>query len=571
MIWWLRDTARARSEQIALAQLDEQAGWLSGLTWNMGDNLQLKVEFDIAHDGEIFGLSMAYPTTFPDTPPMISPRDGERLSRHQYGAGGELCLEFRPDNWDSSITGSMMVESAYRLLSGERPVGDDGGTVPSAHQASIGRELRSETMRFVVAREAVDVLRVIPPEATLPIDAWERGGKSLWTASLASIGDEGAPLWAGTAPTPSGSFNAKGFVLRTSRDVERFRDKADGFADALPSEFPELAEQLPENPFTGFIVLGEGDRWIVLYLFPYKGKQAVLPYKMIVAPETVRRLPPGHDTLADKRVAIVGCGSVGSKIAAMLARSGVRRFTLVDDDVFFPANLIRNELDARAIGLHKAEGLTSRLEDIASDLDITKRRVALGQQESAGSTEWVMEDLAKADLLIDATADPRAFNLVAAIARRQCKPMVWCQVYSGGIGGLVARARPNLDPPPIQARAQIQAWCDSQSMPWTGSAEADYGAHSGSGAPLIADDADVSVIAAHAGRMALDILTRDHTIFPSSAYLIGLAAEWIFQAPFDTWPIDLRPDGAWGNPQEAASTEEIIDLMMTLFPKGGQE
>lgn len=571
MSWWLTDTARAKSEQAALAELDEQVGWLSGVTWSMGDHLQLNVEFDIEHDGEVFGLSMSYPATFPDTPPMISPRDGKRLSWHQYGAGGELCLEFRPDNWDSSITGSMMVESAYRLLSGERPMGDDRGIVPSAHQASIGRDLRGETMRFVVAREAVDVLKDIPPEAPLPINVWERIGKPLWIASLVSIGDTGAPLWAGVAPCPSGSLNAKGFVLRTSRDVERFRGNADGFANALPAEFPELAEQFPENPFTGYVLLGEGERWIGFYLFAYQGKQTVFPYKVIVAPETAGRLPPGHDALASKRVAIVGCGSVGSKVAGMLARSGVRRFTLIDDDVFFPANLVRNELDARAIGLHKVEALTSRLEDIASDMDITKRRVALGQQESAGTTEWVMEDLTKADLLIDATADPRAFNLIAAVARRHRKPMVWCQVYAGGIGGLVARALPDVDPPPMQARGQIQAWCDSQNIPWTGFAEADYGARSGNGAPLLADDADVSVIASHAGRMALDILTRDHTIFPSSAYLIGLATEWIFQAPFDTWPIELRPDGDWGNPQGAASTEELIDLMTTLFPKADQE
>jgi hypothetical protein len=71
-------------------------------------------------------------------------------------------------------------------------------------------------------------------------------------------------------------------------------------------------------------------------------------------------------------------------------RSGVRRFILVDDDVLFPANLTRNELSASAIGVHKVDALRARLIEVAGDVDITVRRVALGGQESADSTDSVM-------------------------------------------------------------------------------------------------------------------------------------------------------------------------------------
>ncbi|MCT4372027.1 ThiF family adenylyltransferase [Yangia mangrovi] len=40
--------------------------------------------------------------------------------------------------------------------------------------------------------------------------------------------------------------------------------------------------------------------------------------------------------LADKSVGIVGCGSVGSKVAASLCRTGVGKFLLIDEDIFFP-------------------------------------------------------------------------------------------------------------------------------------------------------------------------------------------------------------------------------------------
>ena len=62
----------------------------------------------------------------------------------------------------------------------------------------------------------------------------------------------------------------------------------------------------------------------------------------IIPPQpSVPRLDKEHEALAGRKVALVGCGSLGSKVAVMLARSGVGKFLLVDDDLFFPDNLVR--------------------------------------------------------------------------------------------------------------------------------------------------------------------------------------------------------------------------------------
>src|SRR3546814_11029216 len=90
----------------------------------------------------------------------------------------------------------------------------------------------------------------------------------------------------------------------------------------------------------------------------------------------------------------------------MLARAGVRQFTLVDDDVLFAANLVRNEIGAAAIGAHKVDALRARLLELAGTMDITVRRVAFGGQESADSTDSVMSALPACDAIIDATASP---------------------------------------------------------------------------------------------------------------------------------------------------------------------
>src|SRR5438876_1558182 len=109
------------------------------------------------------------------------------------------------------------------------------------------------------------------------------------------------------------------------------------------------------------------------------------------------------------------------------------------------------------------------------------------------------------------------------------------------------------------------AWCREQGVPWRGD-DRDYGCRGTGDRPLIADDADVAVIAGHATRMALDALTRSEASrFPHPAYVIGLSAEWIFSAQFDTRPIDFLEDGAWAGEASPERTVDALGLMTSLF------
>src|SRR5271167_1572646 len=77
---------------------------------------------------------------------------------------------------------------------------------------------------------------------------------------------------------------------------------------------------------------------------------AVIPREPAAA-----RVDEAHAHLAGRNVGIVGCGSLGSKVAVMLARAGVGRVLLVDDDIVFPDNFVRHDLDWRDVGIHKAD------------------------------------------------------------------------------------------------------------------------------------------------------------------------------------------------------------------------
>jgi hypothetical protein len=144
------------------------------------------------------------------------------------------------------------------------------------------------------------------------------------------------------------------------------------------------------------------------------------------------------------------------------------------------------------------------------------------------------------DLIFDATANPDILNLVSAVATTTNKPVIWAEVFGGGIGGLIARCRPGVEPPPQYMRRAVENWFGERGSAPVRSTRS-Y-ATGGDGPPLIADDADVSVIAAHAARFAIDILVgREPSLFPHSVYAIGLGIGSVFTQPFDTSPIDVGP------------------------------
>jgi molybdopterin/thiamine biosynthesis adenylyltransferase len=265
---------------------------------------------------------------------------------------------------------------------------------------------------------------------------------------------------------------------------------------------------------------------------------------------TVPRTPEAYQSLTAKSVGIIGVGSAGSKIASTLARMGMGEFFLVDHDIFFPENMERHVLDWSYVGDHKAEGVSDMLSRISSRITVDVSRVHLTGQESTATVSGVLRKLSQCDLLIDATANPRVFNLLSSVALASQKPLLWLEVYAGGMGGLIARSRPGRDPAPQVMRGIYNQYCSEHPAPDLQLAR-DYAAQEPDGRVLVASDADVSIIAHHAARLAVDTaLGCDPSAYPYSMYLIGLAHWWVFQAPFHTIPIDT--DGFQGT--EATTT-----------------
>lgn len=174
----------------------------------------------------------------------------------------------------------------------------------------------------------------------------------------------------------------------------------------------------------------------------HKGAITLEAWPTIGGGVAVRSLSSGADTdaakaarsgllapeLRGRRVAIVGVGALGSFVADMLVRSGVRNLTLIDGDVVMPGNLVRHLVGPEAVGRSKVEAVKQHLVDRSG---IAAADIALIDHSLASGNEAV-ELLGDHDLLVNATADFATTALLHVTARALSRRIVSAAIQNGG-------------------------------------------------------------------------------------------------------------------------------------------
>lgn len=100
-----------------------------------------------------------------------------------------------------------------------------------------------------------------------------------------------------------------------------------------------------------------------------------------------------------KRVLLLGCGSLGSAVAELLARSGVGELHLLDKETFEAENCGRHILGARDLGRSKAYALVERLREIVPDITL--------KPHHALAADWIHHVCKPGnyDLIVDCTGE----------------------------------------------------------------------------------------------------------------------------------------------------------------------
>lgn len=140
--------------------------------------------------------------------------------------------------------------------------------------------------------------------------------------------------------------------------------------------------------------------------------------------------------LADANVLIAGCGSGGGGVAQQLVMSGLRNFTLIDNDVLEIENVIRHVCGLRYVGMKKVEALANVLRDRNPEVQLELIDADIMKLEK-------LDELITASTVVIAATDnePTRYRL-NELCVVSGTPFVIGRVFTRGIGGEVFAFRP---------------------------------------------------------------------------------------------------------------------------------
>ena len=111
----------------------------------------------------------------------------------------------------------------------------------------------------------------------------------------------------------------------------------------------------------------------------------------------------------EARVLCIGAGALGSAVAELLVRGGVRQLVLCDSDDLKVGNLVRHTLTATSLGENKAEALATRLNDASPNAHV---RAIAGDFPP---TEEADRDVAaRVTVIIDCSANDEVLHQLSA-------------------------------------------------------------------------------------------------------------------------------------------------------------
>lgn len=393
-------------------------------------------------------LTLIFSEDFPSFPPRVfDTADSRVLRRHHHPGTRQLCL-FGPGNarWSAQLTCRDVLAEAHQLLTtfgsdSEEPSIDD---VPEPASAVL------------TYRRGVSIL-VSPPISSLEPNA--------------SVDVQGNFVLRCDRITRDPELQAQGLVL--SATVSGKSEKADAsYADFFDGRGSVITGQIiylqgvvsgaalmsavnrrlrdsgfRKDRWTCFMFLeqsGAADMSRLAWLFVReveKSRYEFVETFAYRASDRPRRVPTLRN-LEQKKVALIGCGSLGSKIAAGLAASGLGQIALVDRDRYEPNNSVRHEAGIGQYGQNKVNAVAERLRDLNPEIEIKPLFYIIGAAESAEKDAVLTQELAESDMIIETTGSHGVSRWVNERLFLLGVPGVFVSVTNGAWAGEIVRVLP---------------------------------------------------------------------------------------------------------------------------------
>jgi molybdopterin/thiamine biosynthesis adenylyltransferase len=404
-------------------------------------------------------LIVAFPQAFPSCAPKIFDTPSSKLlTRHHRNDTRQLCLfSFSESNWNASLSVADALAEAENLISKFK-----------AGSAMLERQPPEPLTRAVTYKPNAAML-VPPPISTfkdfskLKFLVGRFSGKFIYDGDFkrdtrgrgaileATFGAEKmrcSRQYSNYLGSNGKEIQGDWFYLQNSPTQENLHEvikkcfqKIHGVKKAqyywLGLIFNEEAGGDGQSRLTWLIVRASAaGEFHLIRTFPY------------IENERYVRIP-GLEGLEKKRVTIVGCGSLGSKIAVNLAASGVNRFHLVDCDYFEPNNSVRHELGVECFGLNKEHALLiGRLCSLnpAVAENSSSYNFQVGGINPFDREQQFYKLVEESDLVIDTTAIHSVSRFLNELSFELRIPTLFATVTNGAWGGEIVRSIPGKTP-----------------------------------------------------------------------------------------------------------------------------
>jgi len=490
-----------------------------------------------------FEFECKYPPSYPSAPPDIFPknRSSKWVPGHQYVKEGRFCLDIREKTWCSRLTVADIIKSLQTLLIAkcikeitksdklpvyeepeptrlERLLKDKRCVLPSDLSFPVNQSygridyvyyLKSNTYRFIFT----DIFK----------------GENKLESTLVK------QIWLEDAFRTK----CKGLWIRLSADpfLELFvLDDAQSWLRSIKSHanFPEnftFEEYFGKDSHWKFLLFTDEYASVPVFFYYNTEKQSISKYGVYIfdTNHLVDRLPSkeNYESLAKRKVTIIGCGAGGSKDAKYLVKSGVGNIVLIDDDILQTENILRHSCQLDDLSIEKVCAVKDKLRKINPFIQVKTLRKNLDVIDA--TTDELIHD---SDLIIvDTGSNEGLFN---EYAFHRGIPAIYSKVYPMGFGGEIIRIIPGLTPcfecSHHFKEALLQENFPEAKFPETETISYDT-LSNGTYVPIPALAVDSDFISLIGVKMALEVLMEnDPKSLADSSHirLWGNKKEWIF-------------------------------------------
>jgi len=253
----------------------------------------------------------------------------------------------------------------------------------------------------------------------------------------------------------------------------------------------------------------------------------------------------------------VGCGSVGSKIAMHLARSGHEPFRLIDNAAFSPHNVARHALTSMSaiLGLSKATLLAEEIRSLRIQAEPTIGDIIEISKSQDGKVNPLINSNS---LIIESTGSTAVRDMLASLPDGQLRGRLFhAALYEQGKVGIIAiegtGRNPNVNDLVLRfwneraSNAELQSQFSSSSEEM-GRQEVGLGCGSHT---MVMPDSRISLFTAGMAQRAIQILDSKNDVIKAGELWIGIlgrnqmSTSWEFIKTDPTTVLTVKAQNVW--------------------------